>query len=255
MQIFVVSLKRAKERRNRLIGHFKERQLEYDLVDAVDGLQLTQSELDAYCDMEVVRKHPNWLTKGMIGACLSHYNIYKKIIEQNLPYACIIEDDVEVDENFKSLLAILEKDILERKFIMAHYTSWQNIELKKVKDLNASYGLYDMQVLEGVNSAACYIISNEVCKKLINLILPIKQGPDSWTEFAKKGTIDHIYAIYPKPVNIIYAKSTIDYIPKGSLKSIISNVINDYKIFPFFQLLKYRRKLLNNKINRIKVIS
>ncbi len=255
MKIFVVSLKRATERRKRITEHLDARNISYDLYDAVDGTLLTDDDMNTLCDMEVVRKNSTWLTKGMIGACLSHYRIYKKIIDQKLPYACIIEDDVEIDENFSLVLDKLEQIISERKFVLMHYTSWKNMELIPIKrELYRDYSLYQMGNLQGLNSAACYVLSNDTASKLVDLVLPIRMGPDSWTDFAQGGAMPAIYAIYPKPATIVYAKSTIDYIETKSFAWYISNFVNDYKIFPLYQFLKHRRKRLYNKMNNIQIV-
>jgi GR25 family glycosyltransferase involved in LPS biosynthesis len=254
MKVFVISLKRAKERRDRIIKHLAKKNIEFELFDAVDGQLLSDKEIESLCDMDVLKKNAAWLTKGMVGACLSHYNVYKKIIELKLPYACIVEDDVEINDDFNAILKDLENKIEARKFIMLHYTSWQHMELKKEEPIAPAYTLCEMKVLEGVNSAACYIISQELCHKFIDKILPIRRGPDSWTEFAQMGVLEHIFAIYPKPAKIVYAKSTIDYIQKGSIKYYISNLINDYKLFPLYQLLKYRRRKMYEKMNRMKIV-
>jgi len=255
MKIFVLSLKRATERRKRITEHLQARNISYELFDAVDGTLLSDDDMVQLCDMEVVKKNHTWLTKGMIGACLSHYRIYKKIIEQNIPYACVIEDDVAIDANFSAVLDKIEAFISERKFVLMHYTSWQNMQLLPVqKSLYKDFGLYEMSNLEGLNSAACYVLSNDAAAKLFDLVLPIRMGPDSWTEFAQGGAIPKIYAVYPKPATIVYAKSTIDYIEAKSFAWYLSNFVNDYKIFPLYQFLKYRRKRLYNKMNHIQIV-
>jgi glycosyl transferase family 25 len=255
MKIFVLSLKRATERRKRITEHLQARNISYELFDAVDGTLLTEDEMEKLCDMDVVKRNHTWLTKGMIGACLSHYNIYKKIIEQKIPYACVIEDDVAIDADFSAVLDKVEPLINDKQFILMHYTSWQNMELLPIqKSLYKNYGLYEMGNLEGLNSAACYVLNNETAHKLFSLVLPIRMGPDSWTEFARGGAIPKIYAVYPKPAIIVYAKSTIDYIETKSFAWYLSNFVNDYKIFPLYQLLKYRRKRLYNKMNHIQIV-
>lgn len=254
MKVFLINLKRSPDRRKRVVPHLQQRGVQFEVFDAVDGLQLSDADMQHYADMEAVKKHPNWLTKGTIGACLSHYNIYKKVVDENLEGACILEDDVVVCDKFAEILKSAEALLPKYKFIMLYYTSWQQMELKDMSEHVApGYGLYHMENLEGLNSAAGYIISKELCKNMMDFVLPIRNGADSWTEFSRQGAIPEIYSIYPQPIKLAYAKSTIDYLQKGSISSRISSAINNYKIFPFYQLFKIRRKMLIEKMSRIHI--
>jgi glycosyl transferase, family 25 len=255
MKVFVINLKRSQDRRDRVVSHLRERNVTFELFDAVDGHKLTDEEMEHYCDMETVRKHPNWLTKGTIGACLSHYHLYKKIVEDNLEGACILEDDIVVDENFSKVLEGLEPVMKQDKFTLLYYTSWDKMQLKKTSvEVAPGYELYKMLHLPGLNSAAGYVISNKLARQMMNFVLPIRHGADSWTDFSKGGALPEVYCVYPQPAHLAFAKSTIDYLEKGSLKSKISDFINDYKIFPIYQDLKMRRKKLIDKMSNIEII-
>lgn len=262
MKIFVISLKRAVDRRQRITTHLNSMGVDFELIDAVDGSLLTEDDLNKYCDMEIVKSNPVWFTKGMIGCSLAHFSVYKKIIQDNIPYACVFEDDVIIDKDFKGLMKAIEMQykgntptFIKDSLIMLHYTSWNTIELKTVNKLYGRYSLYQMNSNAGLNSGAGYIVTQEMCKKLTDNILPIRRAADSWTDFAKDGVIKDIYCVYPKPVNIVFAKSTIDYMDSKSLASKLSQLVNDYKIFPFYQLLKYRRKAMNKNMNKVTILS
>jgi glycosyl transferase family 25 len=255
MKIFVVSLARAKDRRERITRHLEACGVSYELFDAVDGSQLTEEQMAQYCDLKKVAEFPNWLTRGMIGACLSHYFIYKKIVEQDISEACIIEDDTLVDSEFPALLEQIRQQQQRNALVLLHYTSWNKIELKnKTPLLNGTYGLYELLENAGMNSAAGYVVTKEICARMVDAILPVRMGPDSWGELLEAGSFDRISCVYPRPVSIVYAKSTIDYIRKDSIQSRISHIVNEYKVFPLYQLLKWRRKRMNADMDRISVV-
>lgn len=256
MKAFLINLKRSVDRRNRAVPHLKERKVDFEIFDAVDGHQLTDEDMDRYCDMETVRKHPNWLTKGTIGACLSHYGIYKKVVEDNLDGVCVLEDDVVLNEDFAEVLKGLDPVMKQDKFVLLYYTSWAQIKLKPTGiKLAPGYELYKAADIEGLNSAAAYVISKELCRNMMNFVLPIRHGADSWTDFSKGGAIPEIYCVYPQPVHLAFAKSTIDYLKKDSLKSKVSDFINEHKIFPLYQIFKMRRKRLIDKMSDIKILN
>lgn len=227
----------------------------YELFDAVDGRQLTPSKIAEYCDMDVVNKYPDWLTKGMIGCCLSHYFIYRKIVENNIPMACILEDDAIVTAEFNSILEAIEKNTTKDTLTMLHYASWNGLKLtkKNIPD-TGQYGFYEPEEIKKMNSTAGYIVTREICERLIDILLPIHMGPDSWGEMFDAKAFSDIVCIYPGPVNTIHAKSTIDHIKAGSLLSKITQLVDRHRIFPVYQLLKYKRKQLSKKMRRITIV-
>ncbi|RYD57372.1 MAG: glycosyltransferase family 25 protein [Sphingobacteriales bacterium] len=254
MKVFVINLKRSEDRRKRVVKHLQDRGVPFELFEAVEGSKLTDEEMEKYCDMERVRKHPKWLTRGTIGACLSHYHIYKKVVDEGLEGACILEDDIVVDKNFASVLENLKPVMKQNKFTLLYYTSWEQMDLKDTgTHLGWGFELYRMQNLNGLNSAAGYVISHDLCKKMMEFVLPIRHGADSWTDFSKGGALPEVYCVYPQPAHLALAKSTIDYMETGSLQSKVSDAINEYKIFPFYQLLQMRRKMLIGKMSRIRI--
>lgn len=254
MKVFVINLKRSEDRRKRVVKHLNKRNVPFELFEAVEGSKLTDEEMQRCCDMEKVKQHPKWLTRGTIGACLSHYSIYKKVVDEGLDGACILEDDIVVDGNFADLLNNLEPVMKQNKFVLLYYTSWEQMELKPTGvQLGNSYELYKMLNLNGLNSAAGYVISRDLCKKMMDFVMPIRHGADSWTDFSKGGALPEIHCVYPQPAHLAFAKSTIDYLETGSIKSQASNLINDYRIFPFYQVFKIRRKMLIDKMSRIHI--
>lgn len=98
-RVFVISLKRAEARRRAFLAAPPEG-LDWEFFDACESLSpdLDYNERDAY-----VRNgralHPREL------ACYSsHYSVWKKIADENIPQALIIEDDAAVEWPFVRLL-------------------------------------------------------------------------------------------------------------------------------------------------------
>lgn len=87
---------------------------------------------------------------GAIGAYLSHYSIWKKIVNDNIPHALIIEDDVEED----AIEKILHSNII--------FDDYDIINLSKRISWDKSS---ETMFFDGAES---YILSNSGAKKLIN---------------------------------------------------------------------------------------
>lgn len=255
MKLFVVSLERAKVRREHITNHLNKTNVDYELFDAVDGQKLTASDMAEYCDMDTINKYPNWLTKGMIGACLSHYFIYKRIVENNIPVACILEDDAIVTAEFNSILDAVEKNTSKDTLTMLHYASWTELRLKKINTVGiGEYGFYEPEEIQKMNSAAGYVITKEICERLIHILFPVRMGPDSWQDMFAEKAFSKTVCIYPRPVNTIHAKSTLEYIKTGSLISGITHLIDQHQIFPAYQILKYKRIRFSEKMRRVTIV-
>ncbi|ETE67874.1 Procollagen galactosyltransferase 2, partial [Ophiophagus hannah] len=107
-EIFMINLKRRKDRRDRMLWTLYEQEIEVKLVEAVDGKMLNTSQLKALnIDMLPGYQDPyssRVLTRGEIGCFLSHYYIWKE-------KCLVIEDDVRFEHQFKKKLTKLMDDI------------------------------------------------------------------------------------------------------------------------------------------------
>jgi GR25 family glycosyltransferase involved in LPS biosynthesis len=115
---------------------------------------------------------------GAVGCYLSHYVIWKRIVEESIPYTLITEDDVDV----QSIKEFLETDF-------ASYKGYELVQLsEKVGKKNGEV------VFNGTES---YVISLEGAKKLIevthkpwklNKVAPI--SPQNIQKFIEKNNIE-----------------------------------------------------------------
>ena len=89
LPIFVVSLRRAVERRKAISEALEGLGLRYSIVDAGDAVERLPPEMTP----EVDRARTHQLSDPEIGCALSHAMIYRKIVREQLPYALVLEDD------------------------------------------------------------------------------------------------------------------------------------------------------------------
>ncbi|XP_032082006.1 procollagen galactosyltransferase 2 [Thamnophis elegans] len=114
-EIFMINLKRRKDRRDRMLRTLYEQEIEVKLVEAVDGKMLNTSQLKALnIDMLPGYQDPyssRVLTRGEIGCFLSHYYIWKEVVSREMEKCLVIEDDVRFEHQFKKKLTKLMDDI------------------------------------------------------------------------------------------------------------------------------------------------
>jgi len=97
---FIINLKRDTERKKHVeLQLEKENITPYEFISAVDG---QNGDLEHY-QFNIL---PDWvepftskvMTKGECGCALSHYNIWIKIVQENIDYALILEDDIIIHD-------------------------------------------------------------------------------------------------------------------------------------------------------------
>jgi GR25 family glycosyltransferase involved in LPS biosynthesis len=110
-KIFVISLKRRQDRREKISELFEKNNLKFSFYDAIDGRDLIVT--DEIEELFLNNEFEEWgiIKECIYGNTLTHLNLLKECSEQNLPYF-IFEDDVKIkkDINF-TFESIVEKKL------------------------------------------------------------------------------------------------------------------------------------------------
>ena len=103
MKIFIINLKKSVEKKEYMINLLNKYNIQYEFFEGIDGSKLNVNDYKANLDW--INPCDNSHTKlGEIGCSLSHYYLWKKIIEKNIESAIILEDDIEIlNDNFINL--------------------------------------------------------------------------------------------------------------------------------------------------------
>ena len=166
---FIISLKSSLNRRLSIINRLKYTNIkEYTIIDAVDG----NTELGKYN----FKLMPNWvdpifkrkINVGEIGCFLSHYFIWKYIVDNNINHALILEDDCVFMDSFNTDF----EEILEINPILYDYFTLGR------RANNNEYNLGPEFVLNNINdnyvipkysyNNHSYILTNSGAKILAN---------------------------------------------------------------------------------------
>ena len=103
--IFIISLKLAVDRRALSRRALNRIGLKFEFFDAVEGGRLSDAEVAAVYDAEKnARQYKRSLSLPEIGCYLSHYALWKRIVDDGLEGGVILEDDFEADESLKMVL-------------------------------------------------------------------------------------------------------------------------------------------------------
>lgn len=107
-KIFYINLDRRQDRNINVLQIMKKYGMNATRISAIDGTKLDVTKIPnsiitekGIHDAQKKNQHISVsLTMGAIGCALSHRNVWKKIIDENIDNVLILEDDIRFDSNF-----------------------------------------------------------------------------------------------------------------------------------------------------------
>ena len=177
MQVYVVSLKDSVDRQKSIITQCEKLDINPIFIEAVNGKSLSESEISQYCNQEKAKQlYGRELLLGEIGCALSHKKIYQKIVDENIPYAVILEDDAIVESDIKRVVSlVIEKNISCDVVLLGHNRGFKNKEVIDSVDslwwqhsLNKKYRLG--RLVKGGLGTYGYMISQKGARRILDFL-------------------------------------------------------------------------------------
>ena len=180
MKCFVINLDSATKR----FAHWTEQWNkwgggEYERFSAIDG---TSQATDFRSEwVGKLARCKQWFQNGLfltnpeIGCAASHLAIYEQIVENEMPYAAIFEDDMvfcfNVSETFSLLCPLLNPRIPQ---VVLLSTGQQECE-------------FSLTPINNVKCAGGYVITLAAAKRLLSLNTPLSNPIDNWDRWRMMG--------------------------------------------------------------------
>jgi len=197
-KIFVINLKDSVDRYNYVKSQFDKLGLEIERIEGVDANALTQERInETYSPLKNRKTYVRPLHKGQIACYLAHINAWEAILEQELDYAIVLEDDVIVADDFPSAL----------EFLDTTYGQWDFVRLQansKPKKVFCEKKLGRFSFVQYINTTGAAFgsaISNFAAKKMISGLLPFGMPVDVNQQYYYKLGI-HIENLRPPIVSV-----------------------------------------------------
>jgi glycosyl transferase family 25 len=177
--VLFISLEKSTERRHGAIRALDDLGLEHQWIKACDGGKLSITELkQVYDPAGTLSCYTTPLAPAEIGCYLSHLECYRTIVDQDIPYALIMEDDMRPNANLIKVLHTLE---LPEDWGTVHlFPRWhlfsdrafifENIYHRR--RLFDSY--YVSKYFDRAYSTAMYLISQEYAREMLSYLSPIR---------------------------------------------------------------------------------
>ena len=117
--VFVINMETCKERFDATYERLMQSQVVATRFNATVGKALTPEEVSHWYDAAANQRYYHRdLTLGEIGCYISHMRVWQKVVDENIPYAIVLEDDLHIEPSFAALLANI-----------ASLTDWDLIKL------------------------------------------------------------------------------------------------------------------------------
>lgn len=181
MKTFVINLEKNKERLKKIDMLLRRHGVPYVRMGAIYGKDLPAEQKKVSSN-----RFAWWCIKGYamrdgeLGAALSHELVYKKMHEDDIPVACVFEDDANPNECLTRQLREIEAVIDLNKsqvYLLSDHTG----ERKR--------GWLIRRLKQGA-FAEGYVLTLPAARVLLKDNFPVKTPADSWTYWAHKGLIE-----------------------------------------------------------------
>ncbi|MBF7682337.1 glycosyltransferase family 25 protein [Acinetobacter sp. B5B] len=162
MKKYVISLKTENTRRAHITSEFSQQKISFDFFDAITPDQAIQYAHDFGLTMD-----ERYLTSGELACFMSHFLLWQKALDENLPYIAIFEDDIFLGESAVQFL--MSDDWIPTTLDVVKLEAFAPKVVLGAKI--ASVYQRDICYLKGANlGAAGYILSKDGAKSLIAFI-------------------------------------------------------------------------------------
>lgn len=201
---FVINLERDTVRREHMRVQLEKLGMRAEFVPAVDGRTLSEADRNAYDREKALRVYGVDMMDTEIGCYLSHFRLYERMVRENIDFALIMEDDIEIspdlphlvrdlvaDPNPEWMVVRLEslrgrvREPKSRKFYGKHIKRYQGGDLHRLGTHVLGFG--------------AYLIRKEGAQRMLDygrrIFMPVDQTMDRYWE---NGIVPYI--IRPIPV-------------------------------------------------------
>jgi glycosyl transferase family 25 len=191
---WVLSLERARERREFVERGFAELGVAFEVIEAVDGSQLTDDQRHSYSHVRSLIEVGRGLTAGDLGCSLSHLAAYQRMVDEQLPEVVILEDDAQPTND---LLALLGAEA-------AFPTDWDVMNFRPLFGkgsvpvgaplLDGTYRICSYR--RNPYGASCYLLRLSAAERLLRVGYPVRMPPDDLI-FRRRPAGLRMYGIEP----------------------------------------------------------
>jgi len=186
MKVFVINLESSIDRRHRMESLLKHTSLDWEIFPAFDGRKMTDLERDSLYDgSKALKNVGRQMSNGEIGCAISHRNIYHKMLKAGITEAVVLEDDVELERDFESVVSAISALQLKNTVLKLEdrcekvvSSCWGRLSIDKTYSIRKP-------VEKKYFGAYGYYLDVEAAKRLLSVDQKITDVSDHWSFYKK----------------------------------------------------------------------
>lgn len=195
---FVVSLAGSSDRRRLMAGQLDQPGFPaWEFLDAVEGRKLAADELHRrYDDESARRRYGKPLSLGHVGCALSHLDAYRRLLDESLAAALILEDDALIGEHalqvLDRLLNRLDPD-QPSLILLSHAKYYRPLGGWR---LDRERKVYPIHMARGTHA---YLVTRAAARQMLEAMPRVTVVPDHW-ELIRELCHIRVDAVVPYPI-------------------------------------------------------
>jgi len=247
MRTFIINMRKDVRRKKDMILQLDRLAIDHDFFEGVDGKSISQEKLAGIADikkLEDKEKRPISELKGLVGCTYSHFLIYQKMVDEDIPMACVLEDDVILSSTFKNQLDWLESEIQENEIVSLHTLLYDPVHFQSTARVNELGGICTPTPPK-IRGTQGYVITLHCARQLIQEMMPIKDFPDCFNRYHLFCPDVQIRVLFPFIIRHMWIDSVRDD-KKHGIKDQAMNFVQKHRVFPFWNMIRTRRRRVND---------
>jgi glycosyl transferase family 25 len=171
--VFLINLQRDRERLQIMTARLQEIGLDFKRIEGVVGADLNLDTCQHYDGMRRRKFFGRDLKHGEMGCLLSHRKIYQLMLDKKIPYALVLEDDVQFSTEFPEILRKI--CTLPRRWDMVRFLGSKKITRLGRRRIQPLWGEYFLARIRGTHGGThAYLLTLNAAKLLL------KQTDRAW---------------------------------------------------------------------------
>lgn len=193
MKVFVINLDSQPERMKFMREQLNKHGVEFERVSAVVGKDISSQDIKKvgslfwqWCCVGKV------MSRNVVGCALSHMGVWRRVVNERIPCACILEDDVTILPEISQQLSKIEKLNNVSENVIYSVAHGHN---DGVKTVDGQEGFF--RFTKGTNMCG-YVVNPTSARHLLLYNTPIVFPCDTWKQWSKWGLL--CYKVMPRAV-------------------------------------------------------
>lgn len=196
---FFINLDHDTARRDALERQLDALGLPHSRFPGVYGKALAAAELSRDYDHARAIDRSRELTVGEVGCALSHLGVYRAMLEQNLPYALILEDDAKLGPDVPAVLNALSRQVSPDEPVVTLLTHIDRYYKRSAKPLTADHSTVKLANYQWL--AHGYFVTRAAAKRMVEQLYPVWLAADYWHKFEREGIVQ-MRAVVPYVIGV-----------------------------------------------------